>query len=142
MDKETTKQAKRVVTCITFMLKVVFSSRDNASMLVSTASTCIRAPNRHGLLLSTYLEYMTRHSTLHKFQHSITSVLETERGSTSSHSVENSLWRRLWTCRKTDYRTKEFNNVSSLNFHSKRVSQEYLEKMRLHLILQPTELLI
>jgi hypothetical protein len=25
-------------------------------------------------------------------------ILETERGSTRSHSVENSLWKRLWTC--------------------------------------------
>jgi len=24
------------------------------------------------------------------------------RGSTSSHCVENSLWKRLWSCRKTD----------------------------------------
>ena len=28
-------------------------------------------------------------------------VLETERGSTRSHTLENSLWKRLWTCRKT-----------------------------------------
>jgi len=26
-----------------------------------------------------------------------------ERGSTRSHTVENSLWQRLWTCRKADY---------------------------------------
>jgi hypothetical protein len=26
-----------------------------------------------------------------------------ERGSTGSHSVANSLWSRVWTCRKTDY---------------------------------------
>jgi hypothetical protein len=25
------------------------------------------------------------------------------RGSTRSHSVENSLWKSLWTCRQTDY---------------------------------------
>jgi len=29
-------------------------------------------------------------------------ILETEKGSTRSHSVENSLWERLWTC-NTDY---------------------------------------
>ena len=29
-------------------------------------------------------------------------VLEFKRGSTKSHSVENSLWKRLWTCSKTD----------------------------------------
>ena len=26
-----------------------------------------------------------------------------ERGSSGSHYVESSLWKRLWTCRKTDY---------------------------------------
>ena len=30
-------------------------------------------------------------------------ILEIERGSTRSRSVENSLWKSLWTCRKTDY---------------------------------------
>jgi hypothetical protein len=29
-------------------------------------------------------------------------ILEIERGSTRWHAVENWLWRRLWTCRKTD----------------------------------------
>jgi hypothetical protein len=33
-------------------------------------------------------------------------ILEIERGSTRSHPMENSLWKRLRTCRKTDYRTK------------------------------------
>ena len=31
-------------------------------------------------------------------------VLDIERGSTRSQSVENSFWKRLWTCRKADYR--------------------------------------
>jgi hypothetical protein len=30
-------------------------------------------------------------------------VLEIERGSTRSHFLKNSLWKRLWICRKTDY---------------------------------------
>jgi uncharacterized membrane protein YgaE (UPF0421/DUF939 family) len=30
-------------------------------------------------------------------------ILEIERGSTRSHSMENWLCKRLWTCRKTDY---------------------------------------
>ena len=30
-------------------------------------------------------------------------MLEIETGSTSSHCGENSLWKRPWTCRKTDY---------------------------------------
>jgi hypothetical protein len=33
--------------------------------------------------------------------------LEIERGSTRSHPVENSLWKRLRTCCKTDYRMNE-----------------------------------
>jgi hypothetical protein len=38
-------------------------------------------------------------------------ILEIERGSTRSHPVENSLWKRLRTCHKTDYRR---NNLSEL----------------------------
>jgi hypothetical protein len=34
-------------------------------------------------------------------------ILEIERGSTRSHPVEISLWKRLQTCRKTDYRMNE-----------------------------------
>jgi hypothetical protein len=30
-------------------------------------------------------------------------LLEVEGGSSGSHSLENSVWKRLWTCRKTDY---------------------------------------
>jgi len=30
-------------------------------------------------------------------------TLSFERGSSGSHYVESSLWKRLWTCRKTDY---------------------------------------
>jgi hypothetical protein len=33
--------------------------------------------------------------------------LEIERGSTRSHPMENSLWKWLRTCRKTDYRMNE-----------------------------------
>jgi hypothetical protein len=36
-------------------------------------------------------------------------ILEIKRGSTRSHCVENSLWKRLRTCRKTDYRMNEMN---------------------------------
>jgi len=28
-------------------------------------------------------------------------ILESHRGSTRSHSLEHSLWKRIWTCRKT-----------------------------------------
>jgi ABC-type tungstate transport system permease subunit len=34
-------------------------------------------------------------------------VLEIERGSSRTHSMENSLWKRLWTCHKTDYGMEE-----------------------------------
>ena len=30
-------------------------------------------------------------------------MLEVKRGGTRPHSVENSLWKRLWTCHKTIY---------------------------------------
>jgi hypothetical protein len=30
-------------------------------------------------------------------------ILSFERGSSGSHYVESSLWKRLWTCHKTDY---------------------------------------
>jgi len=32
-------------------------------------------------------------------------ILETERGSSRSHSVENLLWKRLRSCRKTEHMT-------------------------------------
>jgi hypothetical protein len=34
-------------------------------------------------------------------------VIGTECGSTESLSVENSLWKGLWTCRKTEFRMKD-----------------------------------
>ena len=34
-------------------------------------------------------------------------TLEIERGSTKSHFVENSPWKRLWTCLMTDNRMNE-----------------------------------
>jgi len=37
--------------------------------------------------------------------------LEIERGCGTSHSVENSLWKRLWTCRKTDGRLNEWMKI-------------------------------
>jgi len=37
-------------------------------------------------------------------------ILETQRRSTRSHSVENSLWKRLWICRETDYGMNKINN--------------------------------
>jgi hypothetical protein len=35
-------------------------------------------------------------------------ILEIERGSTRLHPMENSFWKRLWTCHKTDYRMTEW----------------------------------
>jgi len=37
--------------------------------------------------------------------------MEIERGSTRSHSMWNALWKRLWTCHKTDYRMNETKEV-------------------------------
>jgi hypothetical protein len=36
-----------------------------------------------------------------------TRVLESERGSIRSHRVENSLWKRQWTCHKAGCGTNE-----------------------------------
>ena len=35
-------------------------------------------------------------------------VLETDTESPRSPSVENSFWKRLWSCRKTDYAMIEY----------------------------------
>jgi hypothetical protein len=37
------------------------------------------------------------------FNHSFKRMKKYDWGSTRLHSVENSLWKRLWTCHKTDY---------------------------------------
>ena len=37
-------------------------------------------------------------------------ILKIERGSTRSHSVEKSLWKRLRTCRKTNYAMNDTRN--------------------------------
>jgi hypothetical protein len=42
-------------------------------------------------------------------------ILVIERGSTRSHPVENSLWKRLRTCRKTDCRMNEWMNRYNLS---------------------------
>jgi len=34
-------------------------------------------------------------------------ILEIERGSSGSHCVENSFWKRVWRVRKIDYRMDE-----------------------------------
>ena len=48
-------------------------------------------------------------------------IQETERGSSRYHTVENSLWKRLWTCRKTDCRMSVYiyvciNTCTYINF--------------------------
>jgi hypothetical protein len=47
---------------------------------------------------------------------------ETERGSARWHSVETSLWKRLWTCRKTDWGMNKWLwiNFYLINFDSCR----------------------
>jgi len=34
-------------------------------------------------------------------------MLQNERGSARTHPVENSLWKRLWTCSKTEHRMND-----------------------------------
>jgi len=34
-------------------------------------------------------------------------IISFEGGSSRSHYVEESFWRRLWTCRQTDYKMNE-----------------------------------
>ena len=41
-------------------------------------------------------------------------ILEIERGSSRSHCVESSLWKRLWTCRKRD--SKKIYDVTGPRF--------------------------
>jgi hypothetical protein len=48
-------------------------------------------------------------------------ILEIERGSTRSHSMENSLWKRLWTCRKTDCRMNEYINDLLVNIEGAKL---------------------
>jgi hypothetical protein len=43
-------------------------------------------------------------------------VLEIDTGSTRSHSVESSLWKRLWTRRKTDYEMNKFSNSTTIYY--------------------------
>jgi hypothetical protein len=47
-------------------------------------------------------------------------VLEIERGRTRSHPVENSLWKRLRTSHKTDYRMNECSTCSRVGSFSPR----------------------
>ena len=42
-------------------------------------------------------------------------LLEIERGSTRSPSVEKSLWKWLWTCRKTEYEINIKTNASPVS---------------------------
>jgi hypothetical protein len=41
-------------------------------------------------------------------------ILKIEGGSTRSHSVENSLWKRLWDCRKADCGLNEWDTYESV----------------------------
>jgi hypothetical protein len=43
--------------------------------------------------------------------------LEIERGNTVSQSVVNSLWRRIWTCCKADYRMNISAIVHPISFY-------------------------
>jgi hypothetical protein len=45
--------------------------------------------------------------------------MEIERGTTRSHVVENSLWQRLCTCRKTDYSVMSSQCIASNDISTK-----------------------
>ena len=40
-------------------------------------------------------------------------ILKVQRANTRSHCLENSLWKRLWTCRKTHYIMNAISTVAS-----------------------------
>jgi Cys-tRNA synthase (O-phospho-L-seryl-tRNA:Cys-tRNA synthase) len=49
-------------------------------------------------------------------------ILEIERGSTTWHCMQNSLWKRLWTCHKTDY---GINDTSRRNIEKEQMMRTY-----------------
>jgi hypothetical protein len=48
--------------------------------------------------------------------------MEIEKGSTRSHSVENSLSKRLWTCRKAAYGMSEAKHYNKIKQRSNSVT--------------------
>jgi hypothetical protein len=52
-------------------------------------------------------------------------MLGTDRKSTRSHNLENWLWKRLWTCRKTDYESQS-TIVAQFNFETLHAIHQYL----------------
>jgi hypothetical protein len=59
------------------------------------------------LFTMSVFKILQKHSKNSKNKKKTEKILEIERGSTRSHHVENLLWKRLRTCRKTDYRINE-----------------------------------
>jgi hypothetical protein len=52
---------------------------------------------------SHYFHYVCAFQLLDALKEGEERMLSFERGSSGSHYVESSLWKRLWTCHKTDY---------------------------------------
>jgi hypothetical protein len=52
--------------------------------------------------------------------------MEIERGSTRSDSVENSLWEKLFMCRKTDVQVNDRHKSPSLGFESQCCRTDYM----------------
>jgi hypothetical protein len=48
-------------------------------------------------------------------------MLEIEKGSTRSHALANLLCKKLWTCRKTDYRMKRLRTCRKTDYRMKRL---------------------
>jgi len=55
-------------------------------------------------------------------------LLYIARGSTSSHSLENSLWKRLWNWRKTDYGITTCRIIFKVAFVKQRTGIHYSNK--------------
>jgi len=53
--------------------------------------------------------------------------MEIGRGSTRSHCVENWLWKRLWTCHKSDKRINQYTEYLETGFIKKKYSENTLE---------------
>jgi hypothetical protein len=45
-------------------------------------------------------------------------LLEIERGSTRSRCAENSLWKKLWACRKADCGMNKFEGIVKIMFRN------------------------
>ena len=87
--------------------------RRNANWVLPLCTSCL--PNQviegkiEGRMEVTVRQGRRRNHLLDDLQRN-ERVVEIERGRTGSQSLQNSLWKRLWTCLKTDYGMNEWMN--------------------------------